>query len=239
MKGRSNHMPMITPGGKCLVAALILLLTPVSLAATLYKWIDENGNVVYQDSPPPSTVSFEEQVYEDEGGLEAEVADAITAAAESSPISFYSISDCEACDLVRLYLENLSLPFSEKDIEDNTTVQQELQDLTGQLRVPTLAIGGEIIDGYSKQGIRRLLLDGGYPVEEIEAGNLNLPTPEGGGETQAEEQESGEPDESEQANAGSGDAEIVAPEDFNYDLLEEQSTGEGPVVEIEGGNETQ
>ena len=199
------------------------------------KWIDEEGNVVYQDTPPPSSVNFEEQVYEEAGGFEAEVADAITAAADANPISFYSISNCEACDLVRLYLENLSLPFSEKDIADNTTVQQELKALTGQLRVPTLAIGSEIIDGYSKQGIRRLLLDAGYPLEEIEGGALPGSSPV----AQSGEQQSGQPDSTEQAAADSGEAEIVDPEDFNYDLSEEGSEEGGAVVEIERENDAQ
>ena len=236
MKGRVLKGPIIKAGTRQLLSIALLLSTvSLSYAATLYKWIDDDGNVVYQDTPPPSSVNFEEQTYVDEGGFENEITRTIDQAAEDNPISFYSISNCEACDLVRLYLENLSLPYSEKDIENSVTIQQELRDLTGQLRVPTLAIGGEIIDGYSKQGIRRLLLDGGYPLEDIEAGSLDSAQSSESGEGQQNEQQAAD---TEQAAANQNEGEVVDPEEFNYDQLEEISSSAEPVVEIEQETES-
>ena len=142
-------------------------------SASLYKWIDEEGNVVYQDTPPPSDVNYEEQeITEPVSSLESSLRDSINAAALESPVSLYSIVDCDACDLVRLYLEKNSVPFSEKDIQDNLSLQQELRDQTGQLKVPTVLIGELVIDGYSKSAIKKGLIDNGYPIDEIESGGL-------------------------------------------------------------------
>lgn len=41
------------------IAGLALVATPAS--ARWYKWVDENGNISYQDQPPPS--SFEESAH--------------------------------------------------------------------------------------------------------------------------------------------------------------------------------
>lgn len=39
--------------------ALALLVVPLTSAATVYKWIDANGRVVYSDQPPPANVKTE------------------------------------------------------------------------------------------------------------------------------------------------------------------------------------
>lgn len=158
-----------------LCTILILGITSSAIAGSLYKWIDENGNVVYQDTPPPSDVNYEEQEFEEpERALQQDIVERINAAAQEFPISFYALSECDACDLVRLYLENNAIPFAEKDVEDNVTLQDELKDLTDALRVPTLAIGDSVIDGYSKSAIRQSLIDKGYPIEDIENNGVDL-----------------------------------------------------------------
>ncbi len=54
------------------------------------------------------------------------------------------------------------------------TIQQELKAIAGQLRVPTLVIGDEVIDGYSKSAMRRTLLEKGYPIDQIESGSAQV-----------------------------------------------------------------
>ena len=157
------------------LSVLMFAFVFASYAGSLYKWVDEDGNVIYQDTPPPSNVDFEEQeISEPESRLQEEILGEIYAASDENPISFYSLSDCDACDLVRLYLENNSIPFAEKDVKDNVTLQDELQGLTGALRVPTLAVGEAVIDGYSKSAIRQTLIDKGYPLEAIENNGIVL-----------------------------------------------------------------
>jgi glutaredoxin len=140
-------------------------------AQSLYKWIDENGNVTYQDSPPPADVNYEEQVYIDPDAPpvkeedEDDVPD-IDDIAEANPVSFYSVPDCDACDLTRLLLDNNLIPYAEKDIQNNISMQQELQQRSGKLQAPTVIIGDKVIDGYSKSALTDALLDKGYPLAE-------------------------------------------------------------------------
>jgi arsenate reductase-like glutaredoxin family protein len=140
-------------------------------AAELYKWVDEFGNVTYQDSPPSSSVSFEEQIYTDPNQtLQESVALEIEEAGNNSPVTLFTVPICDACDLVRFYLEQNSIPFTEKNIQNNVTLQQELKALADALRVPTLVVGDVVIDGYSKSAMRSTLIENGYPIEQIEAG---------------------------------------------------------------------
>ncbi len=138
--------------------------------AQVYKWVDDDGNIRYQDFPPPEEVDYEEREYDTErkAGVNAEEQDAdarLDAAVASSPISLYSIPECEVCDLTRLYLESLSVPFTEKEVHEDPAVQQELKERSGELLVPTVIIGDKIIDGYSKSALYEALSEKGYPLD--------------------------------------------------------------------------
>lgn len=136
-------------------------------AANLYKWVDADGNVTYQDSPPPSNVEFEAKEYTDPD--EVEVAEPDSAlemedAARENPVSLYTVPACDVCDLVRLFLESKQVPFVEKNVQSSIPLQQELQSRTGDLSVPTLLVGDKSIDGYSKSAIVDLLQSKGFPI---------------------------------------------------------------------------
>ena len=165
------------------VLALVLAMGAGDVrAVNLYKWVDEDGNVTYQDTPPPDNVEFEEQEFgEDDPQRQnnLEVSSQLSDAVEASPVRFYSIPNCDACDLVRLFLETSLVPFTEIDIQDNLTAQGELSDLTGELRVPTIAVGDTVVDGYSKSAMRDALAENGYPISELESGEVELVTADG------------------------------------------------------------
>lgn len=44
---------------KILVTLSLLLLVPVAGAATIYKYTDAQGNVVFSDDPPPDATNIE------------------------------------------------------------------------------------------------------------------------------------------------------------------------------------
>ena len=134
-------------------------------SATLYKWVDEDGNVTYQDTPPPGDVEYESSNVDgpppplpDEAGLKIEEA------ALANPVSLYTVPQCASCDLVRLYLERNSIPFAEKDVRNNIDTQNELESLAGALTVPTLVIGDQVLDGYSQNAIKAALTNAGFPI---------------------------------------------------------------------------
>ena len=167
---------------KGLLALLGMLIMPgLANSQSLYKWVDEYGNVTYQDTPPPNSVEFEEQSFADpatDAAPEGDVSEELNDAIERNPVTLYSIPNCDACDLVRLYLESHSVPFAEKDIQDNLLSQQELQAASGQLTVPTILVGNDVVDGYSRSGIRKALTDNGYPMEQLAAGGVSEQTAE-------------------------------------------------------------
>lgn len=146
-----------------LCAIALLAMSFSSGAAKLYKWVDDNSNVVYQDTPPPDDVRYEEQQLPDDeqdGAMAAE----IEAAVVSSPVVLYRTGDCDACELVRLALERRGVPFEERDAGGDLAAQKDLIERSGRLEVPTVTIGDQVLTGYSRSALDQALSTAGYPA---------------------------------------------------------------------------
>lgn len=183
-----------------LYSAAMLLLLAAGLAATpasaqkMYKWVDEQGNVTYQDQPPPD---------------DAKVLDEYTAPGEENepqsgaPVTLYSVPQCDACDLVRLLLQKNSVPFTEKNPSSDTAAADELKQRSGQLSVPSLTVGDKLLMGYNSLAIRDELKSAGYQLVDETGGN----TPEQTG-TEAAPEQAG----TEQAAAGEAEPQAENPQ---------------------------
>jgi glutaredoxin len=142
------------------------------LAATMYKWVDTDGNVTYQDSPPPpnSEILLESKIEDVSLTSGAENA----SVAEMNPITLYTTPNCETCDLVRMNLVELRVPFTERKLNSDRAAQQELQDKTGQLVAPSLFMGDTRIMAFSQEHLKLSAVDAGYFFEETEEDEQDL-----------------------------------------------------------------
>ena len=224
------------------VFLLLAFSFPVLVAAqSLYKWVDEHGNVTYQDTPPPSNVNYEEQTYSDtndETSLEGNEASDPAAPAPSiddivaqNPVAFYSIENCDACDLVRLFLDNNNVPHTEKDIQSNLTLQEELLSRAGQLQVPTVAVGDKIVVGYSKSALADALTSKGYNLADQagdQSGSADGSTEDADPSNSALENLTNVFDEAESESDAAD--EILSTDNNSFD---EQLPDDEPVVEIQ------
>ena len=158
----------------------VLLINAPTHAAKLYKWVDEQGRVTYQDRPPPEDSKFSETALSESETADPALKtyqDKMTAAAAKSPLVFFAIPDCDGCDLIRSYLEKRNIPFEEKNAEKDTKIQQELRELAGRLEVPLLVVGERVLRGYSKPVLESELDSAGFPKVEEKPDGLPKPEP--------------------------------------------------------------
>lgn len=149
-----------------LVVIIALGSVPTTPAAKLYKWVDKDGRVTYQDRPPPSDAGYhvEEKRL---GGAKAE-ADASASAAEKFPVVLYSAPTCAPCDAARGYLKARGVPFTEKNVGGDRELQDELIKRAGGLSVPTITVGPKVMQGYLKSLLKGELDQAGYPKSRSE-----------------------------------------------------------------------
>ncbi len=149
-----------------LLACLCIGVSINAHAVKLYKWVDAEGNVTYQDQPPPETDNYEEKNINVQGtNLDKDPDFAMTTAAATAPVVLYAVAQCESCDLMRLFLEHHKVPFTEKNVEGDPKIQDELYEIAGALRVPLLMVGDKSVDGYSRSAMADLLRSFNFPID--------------------------------------------------------------------------
>jgi len=148
-----------------MMAVVCLGLAVNAHAVKLYKWVDENGRVIYQDQKPPID-NFEEKNINVQGAnLDKDPDFAMSTAAATTPVVLYAVAQCESCDLMRLFLQHYEIPFTEKNVQGDPKIQDELISIAGALRVPLLKVGDKTVDGYSRTAIADLLKSYHYPID--------------------------------------------------------------------------
>jgi glutaredoxin len=148
-------------------AFLVLVLTVAGLSATqaapLYKWVDDQGRVSYHDQPPPEGSGYRVEQKNLGSGGTFRTDEALEQAVAKYPVVLYSVPVCGSCDLARIYLEKRKVPFTEKNLENNPALQQELKQKTGSLSVPAITIGEKVMNGYLESLLGGELDAAGYP----------------------------------------------------------------------------
>ena len=151
---------------KPIISSALLLLALFSThanAVKLYKWVDAEGKVSYQDQPPPSGQAFEEKSFTEQGtstGVNPDVSR--SRAIREKPIVLYVADNCESCDMVRTILEMNDAPFEQIAVDSDIEKQDELKKIAGSIRVPTVTIGGQEVKQLDRKRIEDALRQNGY-----------------------------------------------------------------------------
>ncbi len=72
-------------------------------------------------------------------------------------IKIYSTPTCPYCHLLKEYLKEKNIEFEDIDVSQNQEALQELVKKTGAMAVPVIDIDGEIVVGFDKERIDKLL----------------------------------------------------------------------------------
>lgn len=145
-------------------AALWLLAgANATLAATIVECEDAAGNRSFEAACPPGSQLVEEKKYYTGPKNTGPDLDRLQA---EQPVVLYSVPTCEACDVVRSYLNSRGTPFTEKNVSDDAALQEELSAISGELSVPVVTIGEQMVSGYNKPALKEKLDTAGYPGEK-------------------------------------------------------------------------
>jgi len=163
-----------------IVVLAVALATAPAFAGKLYKWVDQYGNVSYQDRPPPEGQGkVEEKTVRDGRGGSSGDPTAADAAAKA-PVTLYMVPKCSPCDMARSYLKKRGVPFSEINVSEKyPQAQQDMIKKIGELSVPTITVGSKVMQGYVESLLAGELDQAGYPKPEAnpETGEAQEATP--------------------------------------------------------------
>ncbi len=72
-------------------------------------------------------------------------------------ITLYSTPSCPYCKLVKDYLKEQNIAFTELDVSLDNDAIQKMVKLSGQMGVPVIDINGQIIVGWNKNALEEVI----------------------------------------------------------------------------------
>ncbi len=72
-------------------------------------------------------------------------------------VTIYSTPTCHFCHMAKDYFEANHVMFTDHDVAADLTKRQEMIQKSGQMGVPVIDIGGEIVVGFDEPCIKELL----------------------------------------------------------------------------------
>ena len=72
-------------------------------------------------------------------------------------IKVYSTNTCPYCTMAKEFLEENNVKFENINVSDDEEAAQEMIEKSGQMGVPVIVIGDEVIVGFDKYKIMEVL----------------------------------------------------------------------------------
>lgn len=146
-----------------LMIIVATIISQTSQAARLYKWVDKDGNISYQDQPPPNQAKLlqEKDLQQNSGNS------SLSANNDKAPVLVYLVENCEQCDHIVRFLQSNNVPHQTVSMIDRD-IQQRLLDSTGSLLAPTIQINDQYITDSKEDNLERALNSAGYELTPAE-----------------------------------------------------------------------
>jgi glutaredoxin len=143
---------------------LSLMSTP-SIAGKLYKWVDANGVVSYQDRPPPKGSKILS---------EKEVKAKASSDNQKSPnqnktlpiITIYTVADCDLCDMFITTMRKNQVPHIERSLQSDREAQSKILEKLGSLKAPSMLIGEQAYQDSSVANLKATLVRSGFTIND-------------------------------------------------------------------------
>ncbi len=76
---------------------------------------------------------------------------------QTKPVTIYSTPSCHFCHMAKEFFKEKNIAFTDYDVAGNAEKRQEMLDKSGQLGVPVIFIGEEMIIGFNKPKVAAAL----------------------------------------------------------------------------------
>lgn len=72
-------------------------------------------------------------------------------------ITIYTTPTCVYCKMTKAFFKENNVEYGEKDVSTDRAAADEMIQKSGQMGVPVIDIDGQILVGFDKTGLSRLL----------------------------------------------------------------------------------
>ena len=72
-------------------------------------------------------------------------------------VILYTTNVCPWCHKAKEFFDENGIKYSEKNVQQNKEYQAELLEKSGQLGVPVITVGEEVVIGFNKERLKKML----------------------------------------------------------------------------------
>lgn len=72
-------------------------------------------------------------------------------------ITIYSTPVCHYCQAAKEYFDENNITYTNHDVAEDADKRQEMIEMTGQMGVPVIKIGDDVVIGFDQQKVEELL----------------------------------------------------------------------------------
>lgn len=76
---------------------------------------------------------------------------------EQKDVIIYSTPTCHFCQMTKTFLDEHDIPYTDYNVAEDTEKRTEMIEKSGQMGVPVIYIGDELVIGFDKDRIVELL----------------------------------------------------------------------------------
>ena len=80
-----------------------------------------------------------------------------TTPAADTTVTIYSTPVCHFCQEAKAFFADNNVTYTEHDVAADAEKRQEMIDMTGQMGVPVIKIGNDVVIGYDEGKLKELL----------------------------------------------------------------------------------
>ena len=73
------------------------------------------------------------------------------------PVTIYSTPSCHFCHMAKEFFKEKNVPYTEHDVASDVEQRKMMIEKSGQMGVPVIIIGNDLIVGFNKPKIVELL----------------------------------------------------------------------------------
>lgn len=81
-------------------------------------------------------------------------------------VVIYSTPTCHFCHMAKEYFDSHNVKYTDNDVTSDPAKLQEMREKSGQMGVPVIFIGGEMVIGFDEQRVSSLLAEKGITKDE-------------------------------------------------------------------------
>ena len=141
---------------------LILFGSSNAVAGKLYKWVDDNGIISYQDQPPPESATILSEKEFNLKSSDRSNSKNSNSSDDLPKVVVYIVDNCNLCDELISVLRASKVAHITLPLASDREAQNKILQKTGKIIAPSIFIGDDLVQGGTEENLKEKLSNAGF-----------------------------------------------------------------------------